>query len=128
MTQTKKQHLGSWGEEQAALFLIRQGYKIEERNYKCSKGEIDIVAYKKEGIFKKKTLSFIEVKTRRGENGSAERAVGKKKLEQIFFSAKQYCIEYGIDIDRTPIQFEQISIYISNHTDSVKLVKYIIPI
>jgi len=128
MSEIKKQTLGDWGEEQAALFLVRKGYKICERNYRCSAGEIDIIAEKKEHFFTKKTLCFVEVKTRRDENGSAERAVGKKKLEHIFFAAKQYCREHKIDIDRRAIQFEQISIYINKKTNSARFVKYIIPV
>ena len=49
---------GNYGEDLAAKFLIKQGYKIVERNYRIRGGEIDIVAM--DG----NTLVFVEVKAR----------------------------------------------------------------
>lgn len=56
MAHTK--HLGNAGEEEAASYLKKRGYKILERNYRTKFGEIDIVASKKRAIV------FVEVKTR----------------------------------------------------------------
>ena len=36
--------LGSWGEQAAAKYLIKKGYIILERNFRCRLGEIDIIA------------------------------------------------------------------------------------
>jgi putative endonuclease len=58
-----KKKLGKIGEEIAAEFLRKKGYKILDRNYKfqipgdLQKGEIDIVAKKGD------TICFVEVKT-----------------------------------------------------------------
>jgi putative endonuclease len=55
--------VGKIGEEIAAEFLRKKGYRILERNYKFKipgsfqRGEIDIVAKKKD------TICFVEVKT-----------------------------------------------------------------
>lgn len=49
--------IGGKGEDTACLFLMKQGYKILDRNYLRKWGEIDIVA--KIG----KKIHFIEVKT-----------------------------------------------------------------
>ena len=54
---TKKRKIGDIGEELAARFLEKRGYKIVERNYLKKCGEIDIVAKNKDG------LHFIEVKS-----------------------------------------------------------------
>ena len=49
--------LGQWGENRAEEFLINQGYRILERNYRIPGGEIDIIAEEKDEIV------FVEVKT-----------------------------------------------------------------
>jgi len=57
MTQTAKQKIGEIGEDLAAKYLKRKGYKIIQRNYREKWGEIDIIAQKKND------LVFVEVKT-----------------------------------------------------------------
>ncbi len=62
---TPRRRLGNFGEDCAARYLRRNGYKILERNFVGNHGEIDIIARKK------CVWAFIEVKTRSGENPSA---------------------------------------------------------
>ena len=50
---------GRWGEEQAARYLKRKGYRVLCRNYTCRFGEIDIIASYRN------YLVFVEVKTRK---------------------------------------------------------------
>jgi len=50
--------IGNYGERVAAAFLRRQGYRILTRNYKTTRGEIDLVC--RHG----NVLVFVEVKTR----------------------------------------------------------------
>ena len=67
--------LGRHGENLAARFLTRKGYKVIGRNVRTFVGEIDIVARKKYSIV------FVEVKTRKNESfGPPYLAItGKKK-------------------------------------------------
>jgi len=51
--------VGKKAEEAAALYLRNQGYKIIERNFRCSFGEMDIIA--EDGD----VLVFVEVRSRR---------------------------------------------------------------
>ncbi len=51
-------NVGKIGEEKAADYLTKNGYRIRERNYRCRSGEIDIVAEQAEYIV------FVEVKSR----------------------------------------------------------------
>lgn len=57
---TQRNNLGSYGENLASLYLQKKGYKILERNFKKSWGELDIIARAPD-----KTLVFVEVKTLR---------------------------------------------------------------
>src|SRR3989339_58104 len=110
MTKTKQQQIGTWGEEKAASFLLQRGYEVIDRNFSIpKKGEIDIIAWSTKPHFGK-TLCFVEVKTRERSDGSAERAVGKKKMSALKSVGWLYCLKHGIDIDHTPIQFEQVSL------------------
>jgi putative endonuclease len=129
MSKTEKQITGDWGEEQASLFLLRNKYEIIERNYLVTKprGEIDIIAWHDKYHFGK-TLCFIEVKTRTYGAGTAERATKGKKMKDFFRATKQYCLSHDVDIDDTPIQFEQISVYINKKTKKIKFIKYVIPV
>lgn len=127
MPQTRKQVLGHWGEEQASLFLIRQGYTIVERNFFTRHGEIDIIAWHDKTHFGR-TLCFVEVKTRSSHLGSAERATGRQKLSHLFHAASAYCIKQRIDRERTPIQFEQVSVYVHRESGRVRLGRRVIPV
>jgi putative endonuclease len=59
-----KQQLGARGEDLACAELERQGLQVLERNWRCRRGEIDIVAEERgtNGL----TLVFCEVKCRSG--------------------------------------------------------------
>ncbi len=105
-----KRTVGAYGEQIAADFLLQKGYDIVERNFSKRMGETDIIAWHTKSYFGR-TLCFIEVKYRSHDDGSAERSVGFKKQKNMANSAHRFCLEHGIAIDHTPIQFEQISIY-----------------
>ena len=71
--------LGTWGEDQAARYLKRLGWKILRRNFRApGGGEVDLVC--RDGD----TLVFAEVKTRRSEEmGRPLDAVDRKKQQLI---------------------------------------------
>lgn len=120
-----KKEVGNWGEKKAAIFLYKKDYNIIKQNFKIREGEIDIIAWHKKD-FLGKTLCFIEVKTRKGESGSAERSVDKSKINKMLKTARIFCLQNGIDSSKTPIQFEQISIYVGED-NNFKIIHYEIP-
>jgi putative endonuclease len=70
--------LGRWGEQKVADHLVGQGMHIVDRNWRCSAGELDIVAYDGQ------TLVVVEVKTRTSEAfGSAVEAVTPRKAARL---------------------------------------------
>lgn len=119
---TSKQTLGQWGENLATEWLQGKGYIIIEQNYTSPPGEIDIVARNRD------TISFIEVKTRGGHPGSAERSVGFVKQEHLTKAAKYYCRQWNINLLQTSIQFEQISVYYDKVSKKAKITKYLLPV
>ncbi len=125
MPRTPKRQFGDWGEAQAASFLIAKKYQIITTNYLKRGGEIDIICWHKKS--NGKTLCFVEVKTRKGEPGSAERATNYKKLESLMKTARLYALEADLDLDRTPMQFEQVSVYVHPQTDAVTIDHFEIP-
>jgi putative endonuclease len=73
-----KDALGHYGEELAVRTLRAAGLDIIDRNWRCSQGEIDIVA--RDGA----TLVFCEVKTRTScDFGSPAAAVEARKLSRL---------------------------------------------
>ncbi len=87
-----RQNLGRWGEQQAAQYLESHGYKVLDRNWRCLRGEIDLVA--KEGD----VLVFVEVKTRRGRDyGTPEEAITKVKAERLLELGQRYMLERDLE-------------------------------
>ncbi|MBT1683568.1 YraN family protein [Curtobacterium flaccumfaciens pv. flaccumfaciens] len=70
--------LGRFGEERAVAWLEARGFRVLERNWRCVRGEIDIVAWDS------CTLAFIEVKTRSGATtGHPFEAITAAKLTRM---------------------------------------------
>lgn len=95
-----RRQLGQWGEDVAAKQLASEGYAILERNWRCSIGEIDIVARDGE------VLVFAEVKTRQSKSfGTPEESITPRKGQRLIDLGVQYCfaheledVEWRIDI------------------------------
>ena len=76
---------GEWGEDQAARFLKRKGFKILGRRVRMDRDELDIVARHE------KVLVFVEVKTRKNEEfGRAVSAVNSGKRARLSRAAFHY--------------------------------------
>lgn len=96
--------VGSRYEEQAAAFLINEGYKIIEHNFRCRSGEIDLIG--RDGRY----LIFLEVKYRSsGELGDPAEAVDLKKQKKIIDAARYYLLTHGYSED-IPCRFDVVAI------------------
>jgi len=81
----KKMESGKIGEQLACSALKKKGYKIIETNYRCRRGEIDIVAHQKN------SLVFIEVRTKTGKAfGSPEESITAQKKQHLISTALDY--------------------------------------
>jgi putative endonuclease len=77
--------IGVKGEQVAATFLEKKGYKIIDRNFRKKYGEIDIIA-----VYKN-TLVFIEVKTRTSTDfGTGFEAISPWKLRLLMKTGQLY--------------------------------------
>lgn len=89
---------GSFYEKKATVFLVLNGYRILERNFRSRFGEIDIIA--RDG----KYISFIEVKARnKSYLVSGKESVDKKKMEKIkktalFYASKKTNSFFRFDV------------------------------
>ena len=80
-----RKQTGALGEKIARDFLKKRGYHIIETNYRCRRGEIDIVARKKD------CLVFVEVRTKRSlAFGRPEESVNSAKRARMRASASYY--------------------------------------
>ena len=100
-----KRHLkqGREGEQLAVSHLKRLGYRILCRNYRCSLGEIDIIARHRN------VLVFVEVKSRRGESfGSPKLAITSAKQHKLSQVAWHYLQRYNLT--ETSARFDVVTI------------------
>ena len=102
--------LGQVGEEIAANWLMNNGYRIMDRNWKLKNSyELDIIA------FKDNLIHFIEVKTRDRSSGSNPlTAIDKRKLFHIYRAGMLYKKYYRLNFDSV---MHAISIVYGSDTD-----------
>jgi putative endonuclease len=90
----QKDILGRQGEQVAAEYLERAGFRILDRNYRCSGGEIDIVAADR------RELVACEVKTRSDVRyGAPVEAVTSEKLRRLRRLAVRWVLTHGLTFD-----------------------------
>lgn len=97
-----KDTLGGRGENAAAAFLKKRGYKILCRNYRCPIGELDIVA--RDG----RSLVFVEVKTRAYDEPTPEEQVNLAKQHQLTKAGRQFLSRYGTQ--PPPARFDVVAV------------------
>lgn len=81
-----RRQLGRRGEALAAAYLRRSGYAIIAANWRCARGELDLVASHLDT-----TLVFVEVRTRRSTlAGTAAESVTRAKQRRLAQLARSY--------------------------------------
>jgi len=94
--------LGKEGEKLAVDFLQKRGYDILEKNYRCQKAEVDIIA-RKEHI-----LVAVEVKTRSTPDfGNPQDFVKPKQIQSLVKAIHHYVILNDLDVD---VRFDIVAI------------------
>jgi putative endonuclease len=94
--------LGKKGEELAVAYLIEQGYKINTRNYRYDKAEVDIIAQKDD------LLAIVEVKTRSTDDfGNPQDFVKSKQIKNLVKAVDAYISAEALDLE---VRFDIIAI------------------
>lgn len=77
---TPPRTFGQWGEDWACDYLVGLGWRILDRNWRDSLGELDVVALDPAA----RALVAVEVKTRRGSGyGDPLAAISRRKLNRL---------------------------------------------
>lgn len=99
-----RRHLGDFGESVVAAYLARRGYAILERKWRCSVGEVDLIARHGDQVV------FLEVRTRRGAmRGSAEESITPTKQQRLIALAYAYLDTYCLS-DTTPWRIDVVAV------------------
>jgi putative endonuclease len=99
-----RQTLGASGEDLAAQWYAARGYRMLDRNWRCSEGELDLI------VSGTRLVVFCEVKTRRGSAfGAPFEAVTVTKQRRLRGLAARWLSEHpqrGVDL-----RFDVASVY-----------------
>ncbi|HSY27039.1 MAG TPA: YraN family protein [Burkholderiaceae bacterium] len=86
---TERQLIGQSGEDDALKHLLKQGLTLQERNFLCKGGEIDLVMKERD------TLVFVEVRKRAlSHYGGAAASVTAGKQRRLIVAAQVYLKRY----------------------------------
>lgn len=95
---------GLAAERLACKHLGKQGLILVTRNYRCRRGEIDLI------MRDAGTLVFVEVRYRnRTDFGSAAESVDRRKQQRIAYCAEQYLQAHPAHA-RMPCRFDVVAV------------------
>lgn len=95
--------LGRWGEERAARFLERRGWRVLARNYRFGRREIDLV------VRRGRVVAFVEVKTRAGEGfGPPQEAITALKRREIEAVASHFLARH--ELGDVEVRFDAVAV------------------
>lgn len=103
---------GNLGENLAANYLLKKGYKILERNFVFERAEIDIIAEKEN------TLIVVEVKTRSSElHETTTDLVSNRQVKQIISATEGYIHLKDIDLET---RFDVIAVILDKRPPKIE--------
>lgn len=108
-----KTSLGNKGERAAEQFLKKQGLYLIERNYRCQRGELDLI------MQDEKYCVFVEVRLRKNAAfGSPAETITHSKQQKLIAAAQHYLLAKGLS-DKALCRFDVVSITGNlKHTES----------
>ena len=114
---TRREDAGHLGEDLAARYLQRHGYRVLHRNYRCRLGEIDLIVDGPEG------LVFVEVRTKRRPClFSPEETVTRAKALRVATVAEHYLASTGLA--ERPWRVDVVAVELSAEGDAVRVEQF----
>lgn len=108
---------GQQAEDLACRYLQAQGLQVLERNYRCTRGEIDLIMEDTQGII------FVEVRYRRDLRfGSSAESVDYRKQAKLISTALNYLQQHK-SAARRPSRFDVIALSPGVGHDQVEWIK-----
>jgi putative endonuclease len=99
----QRKAVGDFGERIACRFLTDHGLQVVDRNWRCSSGEIDIVA--RDGD----VVVICEVKTRSDERfGTPVEAITAAKANRLYRLGHIWLSEHGVG--RAPLRIDVVAV------------------
>ncbi len=115
---TREKLLGAFGEAAAADYLRKKRYELLGMNYRCSLGELDIIA--RQGT----VIVFVEVKLRReGGYAPAAEAVTPEKQRKLRLAAEAWLAEN--ELENAECRFDVVEVYLPRTGSAVKRIHQI---
>jgi putative endonuclease len=103
------------GEELAAEYLIKKGYKIIDRNFRKGYGELDLVSTYQN------TLIFIEVKTRTTDKfGGVKESITYSKLKSLIRTTQFYKLTHPKLPEQLRIDAVFVKLNYDNQVESIE--------
>ncbi|SDU22537.1 YraN family protein [Halopseudomonas salegens] len=100
---TQRQESGNLAERQAEKLLLRSGMRCLARNFRCKRGELDLVMRDRD------TVVFVEVRNRRHSQwGSAAESVDWRKQQKLIAAAQFYILSHPHLAD-SPCRFDVVA-------------------
>lgn len=95
---------GGWAEDHARRFLQQNGLLLLKQNYRCRRGEIDLI------MRDQRTIVFVEVRYRRRDDfGSGAESVDKHKQRKLI-AAAQYFLGRHAALLSAPCRFDVVDV------------------
>jgi putative endonuclease len=108
---------GRFAEDLAFDYLLKSGLKLLVRNYRCPRGEIDIIMQHDE------TIAFIEVRYRKNDHYiSTIETIDKRKCKCII-ETSQHFLQANRKVAKYPCRFDVITLTGNLTTPDIKWIK-----
>jgi putative endonuclease len=96
--------------------LEQTGYTIIERNWRCERGELDIVARHRD------ELVFVEVRSRADDLGTALESISPRKQKQLIALAEAYLVAHDLDLQNTSFRIDVAAV--NRRTGAVEVIEH----